>query len=135
MSEIPLEGPEVPLEEVQALGVLEKAFREALATVPAERVLQRVLVMFPQVPVEIDVAVPHSRVQKVSVSMPEDLVTAVRERTGAGGFSRYITEAVEEKLRDDRLGDLSAWLEEQYGPVPEELIQEAMREWPDYEED
>jgi hypothetical protein len=134
MSEIPLEGPEVPLEEVQALGVLEKAFREALATVPAERVLKRVLAMYPQVPVEIDTARFHSRVQKVSVSMPEDLVTAVRERTGAGAFSRYITEAVEEKLRDDRLGDLSVWLEEQYGPVPEELIQEAMREWPDYEE-
>ena len=111
-----MEGPEVPLEEVQALSVLEKAFREALATVPAERVLQRVLVMFPQVPVEIDVAVPHSRVQKVSVSMPEDLVTAIRERTGAGGFSRYITEAGGE-ARDERLGELSAWLEEQYGPV------------------
>jgi hypothetical protein len=135
VSEIPLDGPEVPLEEVQALSVLEKAFHEALARVPAERVLGRVLAMFPQVPVEIDAAMPHSRVQKVSVSMPEDLITAVRERTGAGGFSRYIAEAVEEKLRADRLDDLSAWLEEQYGPVPEELIKEAMREWPDYEED
>jgi hypothetical protein len=135
VSEIPLEGPEVPLEEIQALGILEKAFREALATLPADRVLARVLAMYPPVPVEIDAARQHSRVQKVSVSMPEDLVAAVRERTGAGGFSRYITEAVEEKLRADRLGDLSAWLEEQYGPVPEELIQEAMREWPDYEAD
>jgi len=132
---MPLEGPEVPLEEIQALGILEKAFREALATLPADRVLAHVLAMYPQVPVEIDAARQHSRVQKVSVSMPEDLVAAVRERTGAGGFSRYITEAVEEKLRADRLGDLSAWLEEQYGPVPEELLQEAMREWPDYEAD
>jgi hypothetical protein len=135
MSEIPLDGPEVPLDEVQALSVLEKAFREALAKAPAEHVLERVLAMFPQVPVELDAVTPHSRVRKVSVSMPEDLVADVRERTGAGGFSRYITEAVEEKLRVDRLDSLSAWLEEQYGPVPEELIQEAMREWPDYEED
>jgi Arc/MetJ-type ribon-helix-helix transcriptional regulator len=133
MSDIPL-GPEVSLDEIQALGALEKAFHEALAKAPLEHVLYRVVAMFPKIPVEIDPSRQHSRVQKVSVSMPEDLVTAVRERTGAGEFSRYVTEAVEEKLRLDRLDDLSAYLEEKYGPVPEELIREVMREWPNYEE-
>jgi len=133
MSEIPLEGPEVPLEEVQALGALEKAFHEALAKAPLEHVLHLVTAMFPKMPVEIDAGRSHSRVQKVSVSMPEDLAAAVRERTGAGGFSRYVAEAVEEKLRLDRLDDLSAYLEAKYGPVPEELIQEVLREWPNYE--
>jgi hypothetical protein len=77
----------------------------------------------------------HGRVQKVSVSMPEDLAAAVRERTGPGGFSRYVTEAIEERLRLERLEELSAYLEAKYGPIPEALIQEAMREWPDYEEE
>jgi hypothetical protein len=135
MSEIPVDGPEVPLEEVQALSALEKAFLEALAKAPREHVLHRVMAMFPKIPVEIDTSAFHSRVQKVSVSMPEDLVAAVRERTGAGGFSRYVAEAVEEKLRLDHLNDLSAYLEAKYGPVPEEVIQEVLREWPDYEEE
>jgi hypothetical protein len=135
MSEIPLEGAEVPLEEVQALSSLEKAFQEALAKAPLEHVLQRVMAMFPKIPVEIDPGRFHSRVQKVSVSMPEDLAAAIRERTGAGGFSRYVAEAVEERLRLDRLDDLSAYLEAKYGPVPEEVIQEVLREWPDYEEE
>ena len=120
---------------IQALSALEKAMREALAAAPIEQVVQQVTVMFPRTPVEIDTSRFHSRVQKVSVSMPEELTAAVRARTGPGGFSRYVTEAVQERLRLDGLDELSAYLEARFGPVPEELIQEAMREWPDYEED
>jgi hypothetical protein len=120
---------------IQALSALEKAMREALAAAPIEQVVQQVTVMFPRTPVEIDTSRFHSRVQKVSVSMPEELTAAVRARTGPGGFSRYVTEAVQERLRLDGLDELSAYLEARFGPVPEELIQEAMREWPDYEEE
>jgi hypothetical protein len=133
MSEIPLEGPEVPLEEVQALSALEKAFQEALAKAPLDHVLHRVMAMFPKSPAEIDTSRFHSRVQKVSVSMPEDLVAAVRDRTGAGGFSRYVAEAVEEKLRLELMDQYAAELEAANGPVTPEELEEAMREWPDYE--
>ena len=125
-----------PLSEIQALSALEKALQEALSSVPLEHVVHQITVMFPKTPVEIDtdqMARFHGRVQKVSVSMPEDLAAAVRERTGPGGFSRYVTEAVEERLRLEGLEELSAYLEAKYGPIPEDLIQEAMREWPDYE--
>jgi hypothetical protein len=138
MSERPGRGMDPPQAQVQALSALEKALQEALATVPRELVLQQVTVMFPKTPVEIDTGPGsgfHGRVQKVSVSMPEELTAAVRARTGPGGFSHYVTEAVAERLRLERLDDLSAYLEAKYGPVPEELIQEAMREWPDYEEE
>ena len=138
MDEASHEGLDPPLSEVQALSALEKALREALSSVPLEHVAQQITVMFPKIPVEIDtdqLARFHGRVQKVSVSMPEDLAAAVRDRTGPGGFSRYVTEAVGEKMRLERLGELSAYLEARYGPIPEDLIQEAMREWPDYEEE
>jgi hypothetical protein len=76
----------------------------------------------------------HSKVRKVSVSMPEELTEVVRARTGAGGFSRYVTDAVQEQVRHDLLDDLAADLETEFGPLDEEMVERAMREWPDYEE-
>ena len=67
--------------------------------------------------------------------MPEELAEAVRSRTGPGGFSRYVTEAVDREIRHDLLGDLIEELEAEYGPVPQELLEEARREWPDFEEE
>lgn len=142
MSEIPLEGPEIPLDQVQALGALEKAFDDALSQVPRPYVLSQIIALFPkamspQSAVEIDsdqLARFHGRVQKVSVSMPEDLATAIRERTGPGGFSRYVTEAAEQRLRHDRLGDLLDELDAEFGPVSTEMIEWAQRQWPDHAE-
>jgi hypothetical protein len=142
MSEIPLEGPEISLDQVQALGALEKAFDEALSQVPHSYVLSQVMAMFPKVMspkviVELDADTLgrfHGRVQKVSVSMPEDLANATRERTGPGGFSRYVTEAVERRLRHDRLGDLLDELDAEFGPVSPEILQWAERQWPDHDE-
>ena len=139
MSEIPLEGPEISLDQVEALGALEKAFEDALSQVPHSYVLSQVMAMFPKVMhpkviVELDgheLARFHGRVQKVSVSMPEDLATAIRERVGPGGFSRYVTEAVERRFRHDRLGDLLDELDTEFGPVSPEILQWAKRQWPD----
>jgi hypothetical protein len=142
MSEIPLEGPEISLDQVEALGALEKAFEEALSQVPRSYVLSQVMAMFPKVMspktiVELDgdaLGRFHGRVQKVSVSMPEDLATAIRERTGPGGFSRYVTEAVERRFRHDRLGDLLDELDTEFGPVSPEILQWAEQQWPNNDE-
>jgi hypothetical protein len=142
VSEIPLEGPEISLDQVQALGALEKAFEETLSQVPLPYVLSRVIAMFPKVmspktTVEIDddqLARFHGRVQKVSVSMPEDLATAIRERTGPGGFSRYVTEAVQRRFQHDRLGDLLDELDTEFGSVSPEILEWAQRQWPDHDE-
>jgi hypothetical protein len=142
MSEIPLEGPEISLDQVEALGALEKAFEEALSQVPHSYVLSQIMAMFPKVMspkviVELDgdaLGRFHGRVQKVSVSMPEDLTTAIRERIGPGGFSRYVTEAVERRFRHDRLGDLLDELDTEFGPVPSEILQWAEQQWPDNDE-
>lgn len=129
-------GP--PLPEIQALSALEKALREALSSVPLEHVLHQVTVMFPKTPAEIDTGQLsrfHGRVQKVSVSMPEDLAAAVRERTGPGGFSRYVTSATERQLQHDQLGELLDELDDEFGPVSPELLDWADRQWPDFEEE
>jgi Arc/MetJ-type ribon-helix-helix transcriptional regulator len=73
------------------------------------------------------------RARKVSVSMPEDLATAVQKRVGRGEFSQYVTDAVTRQLELDLLAELSEMLEAEHGRVPDELIAEAETEWPDVE--
>jgi hypothetical protein len=77
----------------------------------------------------------HGKVEKVSVSMPAELTATIRSRTGAGGFSRYVTEAVQERMRLDLLEDLSAELRAEYGPVDPQLVRQAMAEWPDFRQE
>lgn len=122
-------------ESERALTALEQALRDALAAAAPEEVRRRVQAAFLPGPVEIDTSGFHGRVKKVSVSMPEDLTAAVRERVGAGAFSRYVTEATKERLRLETFGEYLDELDAKYGPVPQELLDQARREWPDYEGD
>jgi hypothetical protein len=71
----------------------------------------------------------HGRVLKVSVSMPEDLATAIRERTGPGGFSRFVAEAAERQLKSEEFRELLDELEAESGPIPPELEEQVTREW------
>lgn len=134
------------------MSVFEEALRQALETLSREQVLSRVIAV--TLPVEVDAdpdsglhgTTQHGRtqhrrhqhgrtqadkVQKVSVSMPAELTELVRARTGAGGFSRYVTEAVQGRIKHDLLGDLLAELEGEYGPVPAEVREQTRRMWPD----
>lgn len=72
---------------------------------------------------------PAGRVRKVSVSMPAELIAAVQKRVGHGEFSRYVTEAVAEQHRHDLLGELLEILDDEYGPVPPEMVTEARVQW------
>jgi hypothetical protein len=115
---------------------LEGALRRALESVPRDEVVKCVMSVLPAgVLVEGGGRVHGSRVRKVSVSMPEELADAVRARTGSGGFSRYVTEAVEREVRHDLLGELIEELEAEYGPVPPEIREQTRREWPNYEDE
>nr|MDT0664767.1 hypothetical protein [Micromonospora sp. DSM 115978] len=75
---------------------------------------------------------PQGRARKVSVSIPEDLTSAVRDRVGRGAFSQYVTAALARQLEVDMLAELAALLDAEHGPVPDDLLEEARREWPDY---
>jgi malonyl CoA-acyl carrier protein transacylase len=119
----------------EALSTLEEALRQALASVPRDQVVKRIAAALPaEVFLDRSARLHESKVRKVSVSMPEELADAVRARTGAGGFSRYVSEAVSREVSHDLLGELLDELDAEYGPVPEELIEQARRQWPDYEQ-
>ena len=103
---------------------------------PRDQVVKSIVGTLPaEVLIDDSARLHESKVRKVSVSMPEELVEAVRARTGAGGFSHYVTEAVEREIRHDRLGELLDELEAEYGPVPPEVREQTRRMWPSYEED
>jgi Arc/MetJ-type ribon-helix-helix transcriptional regulator len=124
-------------ESVPPLSALEEAMRRALDSYSREQVLERVLRVLPTAGADPDDAPKpglHGKVEKVSVSLPSELIQAIRNRTGTGGFSRYVAEAIQERVRLDLLDDLSAELEAEYGPIGEEGVREAMKAWPDYEE-
>ena len=74
---------------------------------------------------------PSGMARKVSVSMPEDLTTAVQRRAGRGKFSQYVTAAVTRQLELDLLAELSELLEHEHGPVREGSLAEARAAWPD----
>lgn len=120
-------------EPERALTALDQALRDALAAAAPEEVRRRVQAAFPSGSAEIDTSLFHGRVSKVSVSMPEDLTAAVRQRVGAGAFSRYVAEATTERLRLELLGEYLDELDARHGPVPQELLDQARREWPDFE--
>jgi len=115
------------------LSELERALIRALDSVPREQVVKCVVAALPKsVFVRAGSRLHAGKVRKVSVSMPEELAEAVRARTGAGGFSRYVTDAVQEQIRLDLLDDLSAELEAEFGPIPEEIREQTRRTWPNY---
>ncbi|MER5477948.1 hypothetical protein ABT026_13385 [Streptomyces sp. NPDC002734] len=66
--------------------------------------------------------------KKYTVTLPEELAEAIREEVGPGGFSRYVTHAIERQREQDRLGELVDWLETEYGPVTEEELAAAEAE-------
>jgi hypothetical protein len=120
----------------EALSALEQALRQALASLPRDQVVKCIVAALPaEIFLDQRARLHESKVKKVSVSMPEELADAVRSRSGTGGFSRYVTDAVQQQVRLDLLDELIADFEAKHGPIPEELVQKAMRQWPDYEDE
>ncbi|MFI8892053.1 hypothetical protein [Streptomyces paradoxus] len=55
--------------------------------------------------------------KKYTVTLPEELAEEIRQEVGSGGFSAYVTKAIERQREQDRLGELVTWLEHEHGPV------------------
>ncbi|MCX5235020.1 ribbon-helix-helix domain-containing protein [Streptomyces prunicolor] len=61
--------------------------------------------------------------KKYTVTLPEELAEQIRREVGAGGFSAYVTKAIERQHERDQLGQLVTWMQEESGGLlaPEEL--------------
>jgi Arc/MetJ-type ribon-helix-helix transcriptional regulator len=66
--------------------------------------------------------------KKYTVTLPEELAEEIRSQVGPGGFSRYVTQAVERQRERERLHEAVDWWEAEYGPVTEEELAEAEAE-------
>jgi len=55
-------------------------------------------------------------VQKISVSLPEELVQEARDRVGVGGVSGLLAESLEKELRARRLKDALDAFDQEFGP-------------------
>ncbi len=66
--------------------------------------------------------------KKYTVTLPEELAEAIRAEVGPGGFSRYVTQAIERRREQDRLGEAVAWWEEEYGEATEAELAEVEAE-------
>jgi Arc/MetJ-type ribon-helix-helix transcriptional regulator len=66
--------------------------------------------------------------RKYTVTLPEELAEEIRTEVGPGGFSRYVTQAVERRRERERLHGAVDWWESAYGTVTAEESAEAEAE-------
>ncbi|MFF6876926.1 hypothetical protein ACFY9S_16615 [Streptomyces sp. NPDC012474] len=71
--------------------------------------------------------------KKYTVTLPEELAEEIRHEVGSGGFSAYVTRAIERQREQDRLGELVTWLEDEHGPVTEDELASAEAERREFE--
>ena len=58
-----------------------------------------------------------ARAVKLSISLPAELATEMREKAGAGRVSSFIEQAVARRLESISLGEILVEMEEEFGPV------------------
>jgi hypothetical protein len=67
--------------------------------------------------------------EKVTVTIDPAIVAEVREIAGGGNLSAFVNEVLHWHLQNIRLRGYLNLLEEEFGRMPEELREEARREW------
>ncbi len=69
-------------------------------------------------------------VRKWSVSLEEELASRVEEHVGDRGLSAFVARAVEHELERDALADYLDELDDEYGSIPNDLIEHYDALWP-----
>lgn len=67
--------------------------------------------------------------ERVSVTMDSEVASQARTLAGPGRFSAWVNEAVRLRLQSERLGRLLAEMDDEAGPVPEDLQREVDELW------
>lgn len=69
-------------------------------------------------------------VRKWSVSIEEDLASRVEQHVGGRGLSGFVARAVDHELERDALAGYLDDLDEEFGPVSAELVEDFDARWP-----
>ena len=69
-------------------------------------------------------------VRKWSVSVEEELASRVEEHVGDRGLSGFVARAVEHELERDALAEYLDELDEHFGKVPAQLVEQYDALWP-----
>jgi hypothetical protein len=67
---------------------------------------------------------------KVSLTLDEELIEEAREVAGSRGLSGYMNRALGKQLQHDRVRKLLAEMDEEFGPVDDEIMHDVRRAWP-----
>lgn len=68
--------------------------------------------------------------RKWSVSIEEALASRVEERVGHRGLSGFVARAVEHELERDALASYLDELDEEFGTIPDDLVNQYDALWP-----
>jgi Arc/MetJ-type ribon-helix-helix transcriptional regulator len=66
--------------------------------------------------------------KKYTVTLPEELAEEIRSEVGPGGFSRYVTQAVERQRERDHLHEFVGWWQGEHGGVTDAELARAEEE-------
>lgn len=69
-------------------------------------------------------------VRKWSVSVDEDLASRVEEHVGDRGLSGFVARAVDHELERDSLAEFLDELDDEFGTIPANLVEQYDALWP-----
>lgn len=70
-------------------------------------------------------------IETLSIAFDADVAEEARQRAGSRGLSRFVNAAVRQYLQAIHLQELEEELAVEYGPIPDEIKQQAAAvEWP-----
>lgn len=69
--------------------------------------------------------------QKVSLSLDADLVSEARRRARDGNLSAYVNQGLRRQILADRQEELLEEWEKEFGPIPQDALDEMASLWPD----
>jgi hypothetical protein len=68
-------------------------------------------------------------VEKVSLSLDPDVVAEARELAGRGGLSALVNDAVRIRLQHIRITRLLDAMDDEFGSVPDDVVEEVGHRW------
>ena len=68
-------------------------------------------------------------VEKVSLSLDPHVVAEARELAGRGGLSALVNDALRVRLQHIRIKRLLDAMDDEFGPVPDDVVEEVGRTW------